>query len=413
LVCLSTRPMVDWDDVLSYKTARIVKIKDKRLFFLYAFFMFLIFCYIVVWNLGVKKNYLQYEEPLGTIRVSLRKPAPMYEKPISKLPYCTRSKGVYIGTDWRVFDQQKCKIADDKFAVYPATEQSAMLATTRATVFDETMPAGCNITSGGSHCQWKKVGSPDTLFITQIENYTLFIDHTMYAAQSGYIRNSKYMDGRMLNARGEHVDPCDDYAKGKCPKYVIMGKMDKADIIPLGTLLRAADTSLDSRAHPAMAQGAAKWESHRYAGVVLVMRIFYDNVYTFNTHNIRYTYTVHQVPRTEFKVEEPMYSVDKNGVVHRTVVDRHGIRIVFQQTGHIGVVDFQTFLIQMASSLGLLAVATVVVDLLATKVMDQRKFYEECKFLTTEDVTNFKEGEVPSALLDLLPTPTSASAKAE
>lgn len=154
-----------------------------------------------------------------------------------------------------------------------------------------------------------------------------------------------------------------------------------------------------------MAVGKATDESHRYAGMVLVVRVFYDNTHSMNTADVRYTYSVRHVPSTEFKVEEPMYGVAATGgAVQRTIVDRHGIRIVFLQTGKIGTFDFQNFLVQMAASLGLLAMATVVVDLLAVRVLKQREFYSQCKFMDVKDMKELENGDIlPAVLSELSP----------
>lgn len=92
----------------------------------------------------------------------------------------------------------------------------------------------------------------------------------------------------------------------------------------------------------------------------------------------RYTYRVSAIPDAEFKSEQPLPA---SGSIEekRTVLNRHGIRIVVTQTGKIGKFEFQAMLLALVSSLGLLAVAKLVVDMVAVNCMPDRKLYAQYK----------------------------------
>jgi hypothetical protein len=94
--------MVDWDSLLSYKTVKIISIRDSKLIYiqsssytdlyskidfhsyciyfsdierlglLHYFFMFLIFVYVVGWTIVWQKRYLITAAPIGSIRLSLK-----------------------------------------------------------------------------------------------------------------------------------------------------------------------------------------------------------------------------------------------------------------------------------------------------------------------------------------------------
>ena len=66
--------------------------------------------------------------------------------------------------------------------------------------------------------------------------------------------------------------------------------------------------------------------------------------------------------RAEYKGAEVTYAEDAGGIQSREIYDRHGVRLVFTVTGNIGHFDKQTLLIQLVTSMGLFAGATVLVD---------------------------------------------------
>ena len=50
--------MVNWDEVFSYQTVKIISIKDKRLGLLHYFFMACILVYVIGYTLVLQKRYL-------------------------------------------------------------------------------------------------------------------------------------------------------------------------------------------------------------------------------------------------------------------------------------------------------------------------------------------------------------------
>lgn len=62
---------------------------------------------------------------------------------------------------------------------------------------------------------------------------------------------------------------------------------------------------------------------------------------------------------------------------------KYGLRFVVLQQGSIGQFDFLTLLLTGTASLSLLAIATVLVDFLATNVLADRKLYSSAKVQKT------------------------------
>jgi hypothetical protein len=99
----------------------------------------------------------------------------------------------------------------------------------------------------------------------------------------------------------------------------------------------------------------------------------------------RYWYTVDHVKESEFKAYEIIRGtvVDEESTT-RTRNNRHGIRIVFRQVGEIGAFDFQTTMINLVVALGLLGLATTMVDVMMVYVLPQKDVYAKAK---EEEVT--------------------------
>jgi hypothetical protein len=64
---------------------------------------------------------------------------------------------------------------------------------------------------------------------------------------------------------------------------------------------------------------------------------------------------------------------------------RHGIRILIKQSGSVGQFDILTLIISLTSSLGLVALASTIVDVVATKCMPLRHIYDQYKKVDSID----------------------------
>merc|ERR1712176_1443843 len=85
--------------------------------------------------------------------------------------------------------------------------------------------------------------------------------------------------------------------------------------------------------------------------------------------------------RAEYKVVESVYFNQS----HRMTRDRHGVYITFVQAGTIGKFNFQTALVSLVASLGLLGMSTFIVDSLMLYCCKKKKRYQEEKFQVTKD----------------------------
>eukprot|EP00029_Vermamoeba_vermiformis_P010900 TRINITY_DN5855_c0_g1_i1.p1 TRINITY_DN5855_c0_g1~~TRINITY_DN5855_c0_g1_i1.p1 ORF type:complete len:385 (-),score=86.56 TRINITY_DN5855_c0_g1_i1:61-1215(-) len=347
--------MVDWDRFFEYSTVKVVKIRDARLGLLHYVFMFLILAYVAGYTIIYRQRYLLTEVPVGSVRMSLM--APKSRTPATELPFCINSTIPYAYT------KHNCAYWDADLVVYPTAEDKAMLAATRVTMLNETFECElddytCHVTSH----------TTDTIYIPDIERFTLMIDHTVVAPKSGFQRNGAQMSGKLYDQYHQVMN----YSE---PNTV--GEIGKPDIIEIGLLLKAAGIdSLDTLTEDLSKSN----DSKRYDGLVMMVFLSYSNQYSYNLYDIRYEYRVTLVKDTEYKVRQPIYTKKYE---NRFVFNRHGIRIIVLQVGSIGNFDFQTLLINVVSGFGLLAVATFIVDTLATKLLPNKKAYNAYKYQTT------------------------------
>ena len=63
---------------------------------------------------------------------------------------------------------------------------------------------------------------------------------------------------------------------------------------------------------------------------------------------------------------------------------RNGVRVVFLTQGTVGIFDSKQFLVSLVAGFALLAVATTMVDVFATRLIPQRETYYDCKYQQVE-----------------------------
>jgi hypothetical protein len=92
--------------------------------------------------------------------------------------------------------------------------------------------------------------------------------------------------------------------------------------------------------------------------------------------------------------------------------NRHGVKLIFLQTGNVGRFVFQTMVIQLVTAMGLLSVSAVLVDMLMLRIMPQRKHYSGAKFEKTDDFSDLRDRIKASASRrDLKPNGSRADLK--
>lgn len=364
------------NDALSYQTPRLARIKDWRLGALSLVLTLSALIYIVIFTIVIQQRYrLRAADLSGSVRLQLRAPAPAFRSAPDSSAYCA---------------DLPCRFLDQYDAVPLSLEAGAIFLSTRVGVQNFTQNA--SVSCGGAQlqpsCDYVNASAPALFYVGDAELFTLLIDHG-FQTELGIGAAAANISGSIVDIGGAALEPCDDYsARGyACDAGVKVGRVGAGpDILPMATLLRAAGIrSLDDPL-------AGFDESMRSSGVLLLLTIEYSNYLSdtraYSENVITYRYKVTQVPGVEFKAEQVSPEPGVGTAPSRVIVNRHGIRLVTKQSGSIGRFDFATLLISLTASLGLLAVVTLVVDCLATRILPMRAIYQGYKVYDSVDFSD-------------------------
>jgi len=258
---------------------------------------------------------------------------------------------------------------DENFIVYPTTEDHDIFLTTRMTISQQILDNNCSLTD--YNCSYDDLYNT-TMYIADIENFILLIDHSLFA--DGLLHsNAAQLPGKLIDINNNVIN-----FNGNSQ----IGIINKTDQLSVGLIMKAAGLdSLDLKSDIANA-------TYRNYGLVFLMYISYSNVRTFDLNYIDYIITVRRADNTKYKGVQPTYTKD---VQQRLLLDRHGIRLIVLQTGAIGQFDFPTLVLTIISGIGLFTIATTIVDFIATTLMPTKKLYSDFKYEETDDIIKEKK----------------------
>ncbi|GBB84270.1 hypothetical protein RclHR1_01090009 [Rhizophagus clarus] len=361
----------DLDEVFAYETFKIVKVKDRRLGILYRVFQIAILAYIL-FTVFHDESYIKKEPPIpGAIRVTLQAP-----DTFTNQPYCTG--GSLPCVYWGANEIQ-----------YPSDGASFAFFTTRVSVSNYPPPPNCNFLKAAAPndpCVFNPATTPKNVlvpksYIGDIESYTVMIEHSIRGKVNTISLRNGVMDGVLKDTKDNTIKRISNATRtAQNPKA-------NGDIFTVKELLDAAGVDLDG---PSFAPGADPGEINRSSGIVIVIAIDYANV-KMTVDEIKYTYRPQIINGAEYKATENIYNPDGS----YTIIDRHGIRFVFQQIGQIGTFNAISLLTNLVAALALFKVATTLVELLMLNVLPERKNYGTFKYEETHDYGDFRKGILP------------------
>jgi len=353
---------MDLDDVFAYDTVKIVRVRDRVLGITRLLFLLAIALYIGVYVIYMKQAYNDVEDPEGAATASLLKPNVL--TPVDQ-SYCLDTNDPNGNDKFRL----NCTVWDATQMLYPTDSFNSMFITTR--VSQDVQTAQC-VQSTPCLDPWLPLQTNNKgFFMAGIKNYTIRVIHSAQARRfadesgGGYNWVNTDMKGALYDVDGN-----------------VMKEFDKqqSDIFTIHELVTAGGVRLDD---PTDVPGARDNESKRSAGVILLVTLLYSNK---DSDIPTYKYEVRTVARAEYKVLEAVY-LDANT---RLLNNRHGIKVVFMQSGTIVKFSIQTTLVQLMSALGLLSVATVLVEVLMLHGLKYREQYKKYKVEMTEDFSDVR-----------------------
>eukprot|EP01061_Rhynchopus_euleeides_P036044 TRINITY_DN60721_c0_g1_i1.p2 TRINITY_DN60721_c0_g1~~TRINITY_DN60721_c0_g1_i1.p2 ORF type:complete len:572 (+),score=229.03 TRINITY_DN60721_c0_g1_i1:82-1716(+) len=138
---------------------------------------------------------------------------------------------------------------------------------------------------------------------------------------------------------------------------------------------------------PTETSGVCIRNTIRYDGGVFLVMIDYQTP-KLTMDDMGYEYNVRYIPKAEYKVITKIRSTTNPDKTQ--YLNRHGIRILFVQTGFITRFSFVELLKTLVAGVTLFAVANVVVELLLMRLLPGKHIYENYKYLTSEDFSVVK-----------------------
>jgi hypothetical protein len=370
---------------LAYRTKQSVRLHDWRLGVLFNALQLGVFLYILIHPILLQKRYVLREIPTGSLQLSLKAPQSLGRRPPptpNQLPYCLLPNQ----TTYRGNQNYPCQYWTEELTLFPALEQTAMLVSTRINVTRKVLltdgiytpiidangtaqnpPHNCDLSQ--YNCYYTPIEeTASTFYIALVDEFTIKLSHAWEAVNLGKSGDATDLSGKLYDTYGDEVEAG--------PNEVIGVEGSDGDIIKVGTFVRAS--GLGDLDEPVERETSTL--SARYDGTVIVVTIDYTNLYSYDLGSYRYSYTVDLVSVTEFKTTQEVYSKDVSSIEE---IGRHGVRLIFIQSGEIGVFDFQSLLLTLVSGMGLMAVAVLIVDILGG--LCWRDMTEEAYFGDDED----------------------------
>lgn len=404
----------------------------------FCFKFFLLMGY-VVWQLYCKKSYLRLAPIEGTSRLQVQHPVKSCN-PLTKgcntdfrgfdqLPYCKQHHGEVDGQ----MHQETCEYFDEFDIQTRGYMSDSLLIPTRETVFEQKILCG----GREAPCDKKyEALDEETIYVADIESFTLLIDHSMVCHDLGVSSKSWDMvgfyescpgsspprgldNGCQLKPIQRHSDKSslvkekeedktfkmwtepnwlytflpffgnsDLEASAKKSPFI---KIANGDIIKVSHLLDELGINLDEH------RGAS---SRRHSGLVIVIDIEYTNYKSFSWPNHLppvYKYKVKLSPADEYKVMKS----DNNGKTsRRQVVDSHGIYIIINSQGYIGVYSGYHLAVMLLGALALEGFARYVVTMYALNCVagDKKDSDQEPEEIQADGFTDLiaREVDVPT-----------------
>ena len=403
-----------WDDAFSFSVPRTVRIRDWRLGCSLLAGQVAIGIYVILYVLLLQQAYLTPAALVGSVRLQLRAPDAAARWPGGRAPYCAGTTPAHLAANpaappgfavlpggrysylGAAFPQRPCRFADS-FAALPLAEPSALFLPTEARATPQTAAAGAaacaNLTAPacGAFLPPESRDDPAVTLRTLLadaEFFTLRIDHNVAAPAASIARTARALAGRMFSSRGDVVDACEAYrgnpGGAPCPAAVALGAPGKTDTVSIATLLAAAGVpSLDAPS----AEDASV--SLREAGLILLVDVSYSNAMmargvipgtgTLNTNTVEYTLRVSALTEADFKLEEARVVGGPLEEGARVLFNRHGVRVLFSQSGFLGRSDLQTFIVNAVTALGLLSIAITLVEVVAFNCWRLGPIYQQFK----------------------------------
>lgn len=409
----------------AYDTAKYVRIRDQRLGVLRFFFVVSIIAYVAIVEMWALGGWLESSPVVGVIRFSLQQPTvqdcnPSDPEcsdafaPLSSLPYCRQYNRSGFNAALYQGNVYPCEIYEATNAQIVSEKSLAVI--TRASVTNQTLV--CHSDDDTCPRTYNDLSAEYKFYIAQSEAFTVLFDHAVTASKictshskkgsyacsaeashySGRLRSDSsalckhehLRNNSFTNFRGAEI-------ASDAPCYVQPNRTStNQDFFSLDVLLKAAGVDLDSCNTEGVSASDSTCPTYRETGGTLLLNIYWSDFQAYRgVVGPYYYYSAQMIVSSEFKQRIPFYRSYRQT---RTLLNAHGIKIAVLLGGEFNQFDAVNFLITLTTALGLLAVATTVIDVLMLYILPEKKRYYAAKYEKTEE---FEAGMVSSAVAEL------------
>jgi hypothetical protein len=225
------------------------------------------------------------------------------------------------------------------------------------------------------HTPWIASSNATSIFPVDVENMTIGLQHAYYSFKF------PWFEGSSLESTGSILDYNGNAYHPSIPSYA-MTISQGVDIIRVGAILEAAGTDLNR----AVSSKDKLAGSVRKNGGLIVCLIDYSNA----NSQITYTYRFKYIPDSQFKFDDSIKP--QSSFTNTRLRMRFGaLKVVFKVGGRVTIASFQILLISLTSSIGLLAVANLVVEWFMLSCTKDADLHAKAKYEQTIDFSDFHD----------------------
>lgn len=401
-----------------YETKRVVLIQDRSLALGSFITKVAIFCYIFFYTILYKQEHLKADALVGTARMTIQRPThggcnpdkaecesvPLIPK---QFPYCSESNAS-LGVDehGKPIHRLPCVFMGVKEMVPEGILGAEFLIPTRVSTILQDLKCDEN-----DFCAHKTTGGQTDEYVVGVEKYTMLFMHSFMAgAAQG---DQYYAEGwaeacetytptrtgcreKRIPCLGWHGTAHDENAAAcdvldKPPEYGFFS-IPYGDVFTVDALIKLAGLNIDRR---------------RGEGADILLFVTYSNEgFGFFPGPIKYTYSVAKSsgPSTGASKKRVSDGGFVNAKKHdRAIIDEHGLYLKIIVGGKIASFDFTHLFIVLNTSIGMLALSTLVVDNIAKHFMKSKDEYTQVMHMKTKDYSLNKSSvkeDVSKMLLD-------------
>ncbi|XP_002155519.1 P2X receptor E isoform X1 [Hydra vulgaris] len=343
-----------------YITYKCIIIKDKRLGFAYYSLALIILLYTFV-QIIINKAYLKFDySPKGSIRLLVSTP-----------PFNNAAHPSYC-------DNNLCKRVDGLTLNWPVESKAVTIATFMKEIVQEKkcFTNSINDINFNTHTDYSAI-SHSSYYPMYPEEALVKIEHSI-STSSLFSASHRMMTGVLLGSDGHPL------------KFLNSNNSSSVDKLYLKDFLKAANISLDRHSDALSSRN----RTYRQNGLVLRVTIDYSNAKGwFGKGKTEYTYSVEHNLYSDYRIKQELPIALPNGTIcKRVVIKRYAVRIEFVQVGKIGEYSMSNLILQIVSLMGLLTLATTIIDVAALYVVPDKGIYRQYVFDSSPELqTNVRD----------------------